>query len=154
MGWKLSKLVQSITRNWVGLQFFKNRHMRVLERPVSAAPPSYKTPPNQVTVPPNPNFSKESDSSMQSSSSCESKPESFTEKIYGCICNGYTLINRTRPCNYNSLASSIGPVLSVNGVWPSVALTLGVTKRCPSNWVIKSPKWQTMAGWGVSLCKT
>jgi hypothetical protein len=57
---------------------------RVLERPLSATPSTsapYKTPPHQVTVPANPNFSKESDSSMGTDSSCESKPEPFTERF-------------------------------------------------------------------------
>jgi hypothetical protein len=54
--------------------------IRVLQRPLSATSPApYKTPLHQTTVPANPNLSKESDSSMGSNSSCESKPEPFTE---------------------------------------------------------------------------
>jgi hypothetical protein len=68
--------------------------IRVLQRPLPSAPPllssapllsstptsaPYKTPPHQTTVPANPNLSKESDSSLGSSSSCESKPEPFIE---------------------------------------------------------------------------
>jgi hypothetical protein len=60
--------------------------IRVLQRPLSTSPTSvpYKTPPHQVTVPANPNLSKESHSSMGStgsSASCESKPESFSERF-------------------------------------------------------------------------
>jgi hypothetical protein len=77
--------------------YFKPAYMsliRVLERPLSAPPASapYKTPPRQVTVPSNPNFSKESDTSMKTTSSCESKPEPFTERfmdefVTGVLCS-------------------------------------------------------------------
>jgi hypothetical protein len=61
--------------------------IRVLQRPLSTTPTQYKTsapydtPPHQTTVPANPNLSKESDSSMGTDSSCQSKPEPFTERF-------------------------------------------------------------------------
>jgi hypothetical protein len=69
--------------------YFKAAYMsliRVLERPCTSA--LYKTPPHQVTIPPNPNFSKESDTSINSSSSTESKPEPFTEGFMHEFVNG------------------------------------------------------------------
>jgi hypothetical protein len=55
--------------------------VRVLQRPLLLASPgpSKTTPSQQTTVPPNPNFSKESHPSSGSSASCESKSEHFTE---------------------------------------------------------------------------
>jgi hypothetical protein len=61
--------------------------IRVLQ---TSAP--YDTPPHQVTVSANPNFSKESDSSMGSSSFCDFKPGPFTDMfldqfVTGVLCS-------------------------------------------------------------------
>jgi hypothetical protein len=78
--------------DWPAL-YFDEAYMsliRVLERPLSTAPAStpYKTPPHQVTVPPDLSFSQESDTSMKSNSSVESKPEPFTEAFMGEFATG------------------------------------------------------------------
>jgi len=75
--------------SWPALLFVRayDSLMNVLYKPVPSAKPTSLpsnapyTPPNQTTIPANPNFSKESTLSTTSTSSAASKAEHFTEKF-------------------------------------------------------------------------
>jgi len=77
-------------KSWPALLFVRayKALINVLYKPTPPSPklsllPSHAvyTPPNQTTIPPNPNFSKESNLSAASSSSAASKAEHFTERF-------------------------------------------------------------------------
>jgi hypothetical protein len=75
--------------SWPALRFERTYRalINVLYKPTSSAKPIIQpsniafTPPNQTTVPADPNFSKESTISTGSTSSAASKAEHFTEKF-------------------------------------------------------------------------
>ena len=73
-------------KSWPALLFVRayDSLMNVLYKPIPSTPtPSNApfTPPNQTTIPANPNFSKESSLSAASGSSAASKAEHFTQKF-------------------------------------------------------------------------